>query len=1011
MNKKKKQKIVRYSIAASVVVLFVIAIIVSIVTKDLEAKQFEQKRNTDVMEFNPFIENERRLDNSFLEYGKVLSKYLSAGYPLYQGNPLELRGMDYIPEKSTINSDVKAFTEDYVVDGEVALEADQTAVVTSTSKVTLVYNLDVPETALYNLEMLYGLFSGKSANMLIGLTINGKQPFIESSYFEVKRMYEFYEYDRYDDEGNQIRAKQREVFGWQKAVLTHPDGFYRNPYLILLQKGTNTIEISFSREAGVIKTISFVAPTVNPTYDEYLNMNGFSEDKIYKGEAKQIELEVPVLKNDITIRAEWNDDYYSYPPSYDLLHYNIFGGARWKDGGTSAKWTFEVPETGWYQLSFRYSSSVTYVAAYREIKIDGAIPFEDMEEYCFPYSDGWVLKPLMDKDQKPFMFYLEEGTHEIEITAKVGPLRHDIQRIEECIESISSLVRRITQLVAATRQADGSYAVQANMDWDLQEYIPDIVELLESYSKNFYEIYDNIKEANGGKAPYYGSAIKVAAELFKSLAEDTEEVPGAINEVNDTIAGISNTIIAAKEQPVAFDYMIISEKGYTQKARSGFWQNLYVGAKKFYWSFVKDYSAIGAPIIEDEDIDKYPTISVYVATGREHVEILRRMISDEFTRDHRIKVDVNMVAGGVEGQIMLRYVAGNAPDVAISVGAGTPFEYAIRGALLPLNQFEGFEELKKSYIDDAFNPYLYKGNYYAFPETQSWVALFYRTDIIVDELQLDPPDTWEDVYEMLPVLQEKGYDFYYPYAPGNYIPFLFQHGGNVYDEHAMTSSLDTVEAYNAFKEYADLYIKYKIPYAANFYQRFRNGTIPIGIDGHGFFSQLMVAAPELKGKWDMAPIPGHKLSDGSVVRYAGGLGTCSIIISSTEYPEEAWKFIQWWSSDEVQTQYGQEVEATFGVASRWNPANVEALKTLPYTEKEMSVILEQWSHFKEAHNTLGGYYTHRYLNTALNQTILQGKNARIALEDAVKEINKEMLRKQKEFGITDSVLYPSDSSN
>ena len=55
MNKKKKQKIVRYSIAASVVVLFVIAIIVSIVTKDLEAKQFEQKRNTDVMEFNPLL--------------------------------------------------------------------------------------------------------------------------------------------------------------------------------------------------------------------------------------------------------------------------------------------------------------------------------------------------------------------------------------------------------------------------------------------------------------------------------------------------------------------------------------------------------------------------------------------------------------------------------------------------------------------------------------------------------------------------------------------------------------------------------------------------------------------------------------------------------------------------------------------------------------------------------------------------------------------------------------------
>ena len=55
------------------------------------------------------------------------------------------------------------------------------------------------------------------------------------------------------------------------------------------------------------------------------------------------------------------------------------------------------------------------------------------------------------------------GTHEIEITAKVDPLRHDIQRIEEY--RINFFIgRRITQLVAATRQADGSYAVQANMD-------------------------------------------------------------------------------------------------------------------------------------------------------------------------------------------------------------------------------------------------------------------------------------------------------------------------------------------------------------------------------------------------------------------------------------------------------------------------------------------------------------------------------------------------------------------
>ena len=124
-----------------------------------------------------------------------------------------------------------------------------------------------------------------------------------------------------------------------------------------------------------------------------------------------------------------------------------------------------------------------------------------------------------------------------------------------------------------------------------------------------------------------------------------------------------------------------------------------------------------------------------------------------------------------------------------------------------------------------------------------------------------------------------------------------------------------------------------------------------------------------------------------------------IIISSTKHPEEAWQFLQWWASDAVQIEYGREVEATFGVASRWNPANKNAVASLPYTQDELNVIFDQWDWLKESPNTLGGYYTNRYLITALNQTVLQGKNARVALEDAIKEINKEMRRKQAEYKI------------
>ena len=83
-----------------------------------------------------------------------------------------------------------------------------------------------------------------------------------------------------------------------------------------------------------------------------------------------------------------------------------------------------------------------------------------------------------------------------------------------------------------------------------------------------------------------------------------------------------------------------------------------------------------------------------------------------------------------------------------------------------------------------------------------------------------------------------------------------------------------------------------------------------------------------------------------------------------------------------------------------------------YTLEELDVIYEQWSWIQESPNVLGGYYTSRYLTTALNQHVLQGVNARVALEDAIKEINKEMLRKQTEYRIAEkggSVLRESKS--
>ena len=904
----------------------------------------------------------------------------------------------------------KRFTEETY-----KIEADDKAIKTTSDKeITFIYKVDVKQTALYSLAIEYVLPKNRSNSALVSFKVDGKYPFKEAAGMELDRLYNFYDINSLDIGGNEIRAQQQEIHKWTETVMANPDGLYRNPYRFLLTESAlaskdkpRQISITVSREPAVLRTIKLVAPIKSPSYEEYKKANAFSESKIIKGNPITMEMEFPIEKNSAGIRSEWDENYATSPASYKVTRYNYFGGDRWSAGGDGATWKFKVEKDGWYQIGFRYKNTLTDIVAYREVKIDGVIPFEDMEEYCFPYSDGWYAASMMDANQNPYYFYLTKGDHTITLTSKVGPLRASVQSLTEAMDSISQFVNTVVSITGAVRSESGGYSVDKNRDWDLDKYIAGIQDQMDSYRDTFTEIYDEMLKANGGVLPYYGSAVSVAKVLFTRLADDLEDIPSSLNEITNALSSLSTTLSSITEQPLAIDYMVVNGGDFDySKCRSNGFQNLYVGAIQFKDSFVKDYSIVGTrgELDHSEDMKE---IEVYVGRGREYVEMMRNLIAEDFTPKTGIKVNVNMVNGGVEGLVMLRYVTGTAPDVAISAGAASPVEYAARGALVAFNDLDGdgkddnpdFEEFKKQFLEGAFVLSRYRGNYYSVPETQTWGALFYRTDIM-KELGLEVPQTWDDVYAMLPILQENSMDFSYGYAVGNLYPFIYQHGASIYDYNGLESALNTDEAYDAFVEYSDLYNKYDLPYAANFYMKFKMGDMPIGIADMGTYCQLKYSAPEINGKWAMSPVPGHVKEDGTIDRSMSGSVTSCIMIKNKGdklKSKEGYEFIKWWMSEETQIAYAQEVEATFGVGSRWNTANKNAIKSMAYTDDEVAVIEEQWNHFVESPNVLGGYYTNRYLTTALNQSVLQGENIRIALEDAVREINKEMKRKQKEF--------------
>jgi ABC-type glycerol-3-phosphate transport system substrate-binding protein len=172
--------------------------------------------------------------------------------------------------------------------------------------------------------------------------------------------------------------------------------------------------------------------------------------------------------------------------------------------------------------------------------------------------------------------------------------------------------------------------------------------------------------------------------------------------------------------------------------------------------------------------------------------------------------------------------------------------------------------------------------------------------------------------------------------------------------------------------------------------------------------QLSTAAPELTGWWEMRPIPGIRRSDGVIDRSVGGAAQTGVIFSTTKKQDDAWEFLKWWTSSAVQERFGSELEAIIGAEARWNTANVEALKNLPWPKADIDAILEQWDWFKEREIVPGDYYTSRYINNIWNEIVLNGKNTREALEDGVKEINKEIRKKRDEFGLDDE---PAKTTN
>jgi hypothetical protein len=211
--------------------------------------------------------------------------------------------------------------------------------------------------------------------------------------------------------------------------------------------------------------------------------------------------------------------------------------------------------------------------------------------------------------------------------------------------------------------------------------------------------------------------------------------------------------------------------------------------------------------------------------------------------------------------------------------------------------------------------------------------------------------------------------------------------------------LDSEEGIEALQFMTESFTIYGMPLTtASFYNSFRYGDTPIGVSNLETYIKLLTSAPEIAGQWDITLYPSVVMEDGTENRYATGSAQTSVMFAKTDRAEDSWTFMKWWISTPTQVEFQEQLLLRFGPEYLWSSANVEAFSQLGINPSHKQTILAQWEYLREPVKLPGSYMLERELSNVWNKSVFDGAYPRVAMDQAVIIINREIQRKMEEFG-------------
>lgn len=293
---------------------------------------------------------------------------------------------------------------------------------------------------------------------------------------------------------------------------------------------------------------------------------------------------------------------------------------------------------------------------------------------------------------------------------------------------------------------------------------------------------------------------------------------------------------------------------------------------------------------------------------------LQLLIDDFEAQNPDIRLDVVRgpnAADSVEDLYTASFLLGDSPyDLVYSDIVWIP-KFAAAGWLMDLSDRVSEDE-RDQFLDADVEAGQVEGGFYRMPFRSDVGMLYYRTDLL-NEAGLAPPDTFDELIQASRTLQDQGLvewgyvwqGLQYEGLSAGFTEILAGHGGFWIDPETLEVGLDQPEAIAAV-EFLKTVITSDIspPGVTNYLEEdtlrvFRNGNAAFLRNWPYVWPEVNKESSQIRGDVALKPMV-HAPGEASAACQGGwGFG----IAKETDHPDEAWRVVDFFTSEESQRKF------------------------------------------------------------------------------------------------------------